>query len=289
MYAEFNTDSCSPILGLPTCAEWIPSDYAFLKLLTQQAPSVIGAWCLIAIISASMSTCDGAILALGTVFGNNVIQPISSIYNNRPTINGNTLLTMVRISTIPFTAIAGAVAAYTNIAGKLLIVAFDVVLATAIAPLFGAFYTKNPSPCAALLSIIFGGITRIIMEFTIPKDGSFLLPFLYDEFKTYGKAASLHLPKFVDAPSGSIWNPNEQKCDQGRFKDYSGVDSLTAFIVSVVTFVLVQLIEHYIGKPIFRFTGDVGYNKTISIESLEKDAPLEDDRKDVEQVEQEKE
>jgi Na+/pantothenate symporter len=43
-------------------------------------------------------------------------------------------------------------------------VAFDVVLATAVVPLFGAYYSKKPSPVAALLSILVGGCSRIIME-----------------------------------------------------------------------------------------------------------------------------
>lgn len=38
------------------------------------------------------------------------------------------------------------------------------VLATTIAPLFGAYYCKNPSPAAALLSVLSGGISRIVME-----------------------------------------------------------------------------------------------------------------------------
>ena len=46
------------------------------------------------------------------------------------------------------------------------------------------FYTKNPSPRAALLSILGGGITRLVTEITLPKDGSLLLPFV--------KSATVH-------------------------------------------------------------------------------------------------
>ena len=51
---------------------------------------------------------------------------------------------------------------------------FCVVLATVVVPLFGAFYAKKPSPRAALLSILAGGITRFVTELALPKDGSLL-------------------------------------------------------------------------------------------------------------------
>eukprot|EP00977_Amphora_coffeiformis_P005255 scaffold1123_cov168-Amphora_coffeaeformis.AAC.23 len=42
--AVFEADSCSEILGLPTCGMWIPDDFAFVKLLTHEAPAFLGAW-----------------------------------------------------------------------------------------------------------------------------------------------------------------------------------------------------------------------------------------------------
>jgi Na+/pantothenate symporter len=51
-------------------------------------------------------------------------------------------------------------------------VAFDVVLATAVIPLFGCFYCKKPSPRAALLSVLVGGFSRIIMEVRCKKNAA---------------------------------------------------------------------------------------------------------------------
>ena len=65
VHAEFAADTCSKILGLPTCAAWVPDNMAFIKVLTHQVPPALGAWCLIGIVAASMSTADGAILAMG--------------------------------------------------------------------------------------------------------------------------------------------------------------------------------------------------------------------------------
>ena len=76
IHAEFSADTCSTILGLPTCGEWIPDSQAFIKLLTHEANPFLGAWCLIGIVAASMSTADGAILAMGTVWSHNITRQL---------------------------------------------------------------------------------------------------------------------------------------------------------------------------------------------------------------------
>jgi hypothetical protein len=78
--------------------------------------------------------------------------------------------------------------------GYLLIVAFDVVLAGCIVPLFACFYVDKPSPNAALFSIVGGTLLRVILEFTLPKDGFLLLPFGKDEFLDYGGAVQVESP-----------------------------------------------------------------------------------------------
>jgi hypothetical protein len=50
-------------------------------------------------------------------------------------------------------------------------------------------------------------------------------------------------------------------CKQEQFKDFTGVDSLSAFLVSTIVFVGVQFIEHHRGGPLFSFPGDKGYDK----------------------------
>lgn len=54
--AAFETDSCQTALGLPTCALWLPDENAFVKLLVNEVPSFLGAWALIGIVAASMSS-----------------------------------------------------------------------------------------------------------------------------------------------------------------------------------------------------------------------------------------
>eukprot|EP00178_Gracilaria_changii_P012235 TRINITY_DN345_c0_g1_i2.p1 TRINITY_DN345_c0_g1~~TRINITY_DN345_c0_g1_i2.p1 ORF type:complete len:508 (+),score=44.46 TRINITY_DN345_c0_g1_i2:3314-4837(+) len=269
VYAKFEADSCSTILRLATCAEWVPDERAFLQLLTQEAPAVLGGWCLIGLVAASMSTSDGAILAMGTVFSHNLLRQLSRWFPRA--LSRERLLLLARLSTLPFAIAAGAIASYSaSITGTLLIVAFDVVLATVVAPLFGCFYAKKPSPRAALLSFATGSVLRISLQFALRKDGSFLLPYSAKEFLNFGTAASLKLPLFVDDAAENVWNPAQEVCDQERFRDYSGVDSLTAFAASIAVFVAVQLIERYTGS-LFRFPGDVPYQKDSGCQEDELD------------------
>lgn len=275
IYAEYSTDTCATILGLPTCGQWLPDSQAFFKLMTNQAPPFLGAWCMMGIVAASMSTADGAILAMGTVFAHNVVRQLDAIYPSL--ITAENLLTSARISTLPFTIIAAILAAFYQKTGYLLIVAFDIVFACVIAPLFGCFYTKNPSPRAALCSVMTGIILRVTLEFALPKDGYLVLPLDFPEFDNYGPAASTLLPTFVDGPAGSVWDPTAEPCEQEKYSDYTGVDSLAAFGASTLVFLLIQFVEHRIGRPLFYFPGDVGYEKDLGGDK-EIDSPGELDK-----------
>ena len=223
------------------------------------------------IVAASMSTADGAILAMGTVFSHNVMRQLDSKFPNL--VTSDNLLMMARISTIPFTLIATLIGSFyrnsdnaAGATGYLLIVAFDIVLASVVAPLFGCFYTKYPSPRAAFCSVLGGVITRVTLEFALPKDGLLLLPFDHPEFYDYGTAASAKLPVFIDAPPEDVWNPAEEPCVQEQFEDYTGVDSLAAFLCSIILFVGVQALEQWGGKPLFNFPGMEGYEKELGEE-----------------------
>jgi hypothetical protein len=88
-----------------------------------------------------------------TVFSHNIVRNLGAFF---PFINPNiitekNLLTVARVASIPLAAIASLVASLyrsshsAGATGYLLIVAFDVVLASVVVPLFGCFYTKKPS------------------------------------------------------------------------------------------------------------------------------------------------
>jgi hypothetical protein len=58
----------------------MPVNKAFIKYWAHQAPGFLGAWCLIGIVAASMSTASGAILAMGTVSSHNVMRQLDNMY-----------------------------------------------------------------------------------------------------------------------------------------------------------------------------------------------------------------
>jgi Na+/proline symporter len=247
-YAEFEADSCSKILDLPQCAMWMPDPKAFIKLLTTLPPGFLGGWGLLGIVAASMSTSDGAILALGTVFSHNIMRHFTGLSDKN-------LLLVSRLATIPFAFCAMLIAAFyqsshsAGATGYLLIVAFDVVLAGCIVPLFACFYVDKPSPNAALFSVVGGTLARIILEFSLPKDGFLLLPYSKDEFLNYGTPMQDLFPGWFDVPNTDKWDSST--CKQERFKDYTGVDSLAAPLVSFVLFVVIHYAEKMKGSPLF--------------------------------------
>ncbi|KAL3913163.1 MAG: hypothetical protein SGILL_006598 [Bacillariaceae sp.] len=297
VHASFATDTCHPLLGLPTCALWEPDPQAFLHLLTHDAPAFLGGWCLLGIVTASMSTADGAILAMGTVFAHNIVRQLDAWKPDL--ISADNLLWVTRLATIPLSVAATLIAAYytsdnpQGATGYLLIVAFDVMLATAVVPLFGCFYVKNPSPAAALLAVIVGAAVRTALEFALPKDGYLLLPYDDPEFQDVGPAASTKVPVFIDAPAADVWDPSEEVCDTRQFEDYTGVDSLSALVAAFLVFVSVQVMEARMGRPLFSFAGMHPYEKDLGgdDDELEKSgktgAVEEEPSKEVEMAQEE--
>lgn len=286
VHAEFDADTCNALLGLPTCGAWVPDANAFVKFLTHEAPPFLGGWCLLGVIAASMSTASGAILAMGTVFSHNMVRQLDTVYPWL--ITPENLLYATRLSTAPLAVCSAMIAAYyqsdnpAGSTGYLLIVAFDVVLATVVVPLFGCYYAKNPRPTAALLAMICGATTRIVLEFTLPKDGYLLLPYKVPEFLNYGPAASTKLPLFVDGNSTEVWDPSVEVCDQVRYRDFTGVDSLTAFLVCFLVYTGVQYLENNRDTPLFTLPGMQGYQKELGDEpiaqgkEIEKGFPVDD-------------
>jgi hypothetical protein len=118
------------------------------------------------------------------------------------------------------------------------------------------------------LAVLSGATTRIVLEFALPIDGSFLLPYEDPEFLNYGPAASSLLPSFIDAPASDHWDPTTEPCVQESFKDYTGVNSIAAFLFCILVYLLVQWAEyHQGGRALFSFPGDVPYTKDTGEDS----------------------
>lgn len=219
---------------------------------------------LIGIVTASMSTADGAILAMGTVWAHNVVRQLDTWFPKL--VTPKTLLQAARFSTVPLTLAATLIADQVRETGYLLVVAFDIVLAAVVMPLLACYYTKKPpSPRAALVSVAVGVIVRIVLEFTLPKDGYLILPYNLPEFVDYGPAASSLFPPFFDVPAEDIWDPETEPCVQPQLEDYTGVDSLAAFLASIIAFLMVHWFEWGVmdGRALFDFPGMQPYEKDL--------------------------
>jgi hypothetical protein len=120
-----------------------------------------------------------------------------------------------------------------------------------------------------LLAVLSGAFTRILLEFVLPKDGFLLLPYNDPEYYDYGPAASSLLPSIIDAPAADHWDPYTEPCVQVQFKDYTGIDSMAAFLCCILVYLTVQWAENYTGKALFSFPGDQPYAKDYGEEDAD--------------------
>jgi hypothetical protein len=259
--SSFNADSCAIQIGLPTCGEWIPDPFAFIKFLAHELPDILGGWVLIGTVGASMTASNGALLAASAVASHNIGRQVNHLIPNL--INEQNLLFACRMATLPCVIIAGWIASFkSEQTSSLLILAFDISLASIVVPLIGCFYAKNPSPRAAIVAITAGVSTRILFELVFPEDGYLIFPLPGDFFLRVGPAASALYPNFIDVDPSQIWNPEEQPCHQTRYEDWTGVTSLSGALLALLSFCAVQTMETVVLKrSLFSFPGGTGYEK----------------------------
>jgi Na+/proline symporter len=280
-----------PVPGVGTCGEWKPDPQATLKMLTCShddchpfldldgsagySPGTeanypinkfIGGWMLMGIIAASMSTADGAIVAMGTVFSHNLIRKFGGALSR-----DTNLLLLARLSTLLWAAVACAIATTKpNETGYFLLVAFDCVLAGGVVPLFAAVYWKGCKPIAAFAAIVVGSVVRGVLEYTLPKDGLLLLAGSFA--RSFGPGV-IYDPKLADAVlvDGKI----ADTCPQEKLEDWTGVDSLVSPVVSLVVLLLVHFLP--IPNPSGKWFQP---NETISESAAAEEAAEGDDGED---------
>ena len=163
------------------------------------------------------------------------------------------------------------------------------MFAAVVVPLLGVYYSPGtPSPRAALVAVLSGTITRVVLEFAPPKDGYLILPYDSEEFYDYGPGASSKYPVFFDFPADELWDPAEEPCMMVQLEDYTGADSLAAFLVSIISFVAITMVERATGKPLFTVPGLEPYEKELESDEhkdgteMTKKADTDGDKKDEE-------
>lgn len=178
------------IIGIPFAFVALSADSIFAQIgydatvrsgllyviLEQSVPVVLGATVLAGIIAASMSTGDGAILGTSSVMARNVMgihveedMPMDeeeAIEQRGEGMFGgpkmDRLLRATRLWTIPIALLGVLFAIRVPATGMLLVLAFDIQMATAFVPLVGGLYFPNFSnPPAALSAFVTGAVTRV--------------------------------------------------------------------------------------------------------------------------------
>ena len=144
-------------------------------MATEHLPFLLGLLVMGGIVGAGLSTADGGLLGVSSVFGRNILQRnILQIWkkdysdSDRMALDRRLLL-VTRLAAIPI--MFGAV--YTAIVkpepGLLLVLAFDVVFAGCLVPLTLGLYWKKANTPGALWSFLVGSTLRLYLFYNIPE------------------------------------------------------------------------------------------------------------------------
>ena len=169
---------CASLLGL-MAFKLLPAgveDYRMVLpiLATGYMPFVAGLMIMVGVVAAGLSTADGGMLGVSSVWGRNIIQRnIIKVWkkqyteSERATLDRR-LLVVTRLMGIPVMACAVTLAYFKPEPGIMLVLAFDVVFAGCLVPLVLGLYWKKANAYGALSAMIVGTVLRVILFFTMP-------------------------------------------------------------------------------------------------------------------------
>ncbi|MGE2717354.1 sodium:solute symporter family protein [Mycolicibacterium litorale] len=135
-----------------------------LVLLDRYAPLALTILVLCGLVGASMSTANGAILAISNVCVRNLGGVRRMQMPGRP----DPLLRSTRIAMVPVTLFAIAIAIYVKQTGILLTLAFDLLLACLVVPFVLGLVWRRGATAAALVSIVVGLAVRLVLFVMTP-------------------------------------------------------------------------------------------------------------------------
>ncbi|MEM6447191.1 MAG: sodium:solute symporter family protein [Cyanobacteria bacterium P01_D01_bin.123] len=133
-------------------------------LLQNVVPPALSLLVIIAILSASLSTADGAILGTSSVIAHNVL----GIRHTEHHGSGDRLLALTRAMAVVITVLGVFFALRVPQTGVLLLLAFDLGFAGLIVPLTGGLFYPKATREGALACIIFGSLTRLALFALMP-------------------------------------------------------------------------------------------------------------------------
>ncbi|PZD75064.1 Sodium/proline symporter [Acaryochloris thomasi RCC1774] len=134
-------------------------------LLQNVVPPVLGLLVLAAILSASLSTADGAILGTSSVLAHNVFGIRHGATHGG---GGDRLLIVTRLVAIVITLLGVFLGLRVPQTGVLLLLGFDLGFAGLVVPLLGGLFWERSTRQGALACIIAGSITRLTLFALVP-------------------------------------------------------------------------------------------------------------------------
>lgn len=134
-------------------------------MATETLPYWLGVLVFIGILGASMSTANGALLVMSIVLAQNILQRWSGRQ-----FSDAAMLKLCRIFALPTAFFAGYMAYIRPEPGILLVIAFDVVFAGCVAPLFFGIYWKRTTSAGAIAAIVAGTASRLLFHFIMPAE-----------------------------------------------------------------------------------------------------------------------
>jgi Na+/proline symporter len=134
------------------------------SLLQGVVPPVIGVLVIIAILSASLSTADGAILGTASVMAHNILGIRPDDHNAA----GDRLLALTRVMAFVITTLGVIFAVKVPQTGILLLLAFDIGFAGLLVPLAGGLYWPRANQYGAIACILSGTATRLLFFVFMP-------------------------------------------------------------------------------------------------------------------------
>jgi solute:Na+ symporter, SSS family len=143
----------------------------FPTLATNHVPFWLGALLLMTVVGASMSTANGALLVMGSVFSRNIFhRKILRGLLKRPGLNDRSLLWATRAFVVPV-MLGGLFLGYlVPQPGVLVILTFDVVFSGAFACLLFGVYWKRANAAGAMSCIVVGVSLRMALFFIMPAE-----------------------------------------------------------------------------------------------------------------------
>ncbi|MGF1570322.1 MAG: sodium:solute symporter family protein [Nodosilinea sp.] len=134
-------------------------------LLQNVAPPLLGLLVLAAILSASLSTADGAILGTSSVMAHNVFGIRHATAHGA---GGDRLLLITRLMAIVITLLGVFLGVRVPQTGVLLLLGFDLGFAGLVVPLIGGLFWTRATRQGALACIVTGSMTRLVLFALMP-------------------------------------------------------------------------------------------------------------------------